>query len=101
MGVVRFGCSHFTRHSATLDCSRKVEPESTFGETQPDVTAAEGCGDQSQLEIRLIRVVNSAVREDKDVTRMRGRQVKLDFTVGFPTHFKKDERKRERAAVVE
>ena len=72
MGVVRFGCGRFGHCGAAPDCNRKVELESTFGETQPDVTAAEGCGGQSQLEIRLIRVVNSAMREYKDVTRARG-----------------------------
>ena len=56
-------------------------------------------------EVRLIRAVNSVMREDKDVTRTRGGhfsslitlKVKLDFSVGFLTHLKKkkDERKRE------
>ena len=72
MGVVQLGCSRFGRCGAAPDCGRKVEPESTFGETQPDVTAAEGCGGQSQQEIRLTRVVNTVMRVDKDVTRMRG-----------------------------
>ena len=44
------------------------------------------------------------MREYKDVTRRRGGHFssfdnvksKVDCAVGFPTHFKKDERKRER-----
>ena len=56
-------------------------------------------------EVRLIRAVNSVMREDKDVTRTRGGhfsslitlKVKLDFSVGFLTHLKKTrERERER-----
>ena len=66
MGVVRLGSGCFGRSSAAPACGRNVDPESTFGEPQPDAAVANHSqSDWSEL-------YNPTMREYKDVTRKRG-----------------------------
>ena len=50
-GIVHLDCQHFGCSGASLDCSQKVDPDSTFGETQPNVTGANLMSNDLMLQI--------------------------------------------------